>query len=161
MRGNSFRMKKILLTILCILIGAFCLIPEQPADAAKKSSSKKPTISKEEMQELVTSVDTYTRKIYANSLFAPSDIEKIIEIKLKLDTQMLISVDSEFAPLYFKIGNIYKAREYKDEAIDCYQTIMENFPDTVFYPKAKRNLETLGVEVMESKPTISVDKNAN
>ena len=60
-----------------------------------------------------------------------------------------------------KIGNIYKAREYKDEAIDCYQTIMENFPDTVFYPKAKRNLENLGVEVMEFEPTVSVDQNSN
>ena len=94
-------------------------------------------------------------------MFAPSDIEKIIEIKLKLDTQMLVSADAEFAPLYFKIGNIYKAREYKDEAIDCYQTIMENFPDTVFYPKAKRNLENLGVEVMEFEPTVSVDQNSN
>ena len=150
-------MKKILLTILCILVGAFCLIPEQPADAAKKSSSKKPSISKEEMIELSSSVDTYTRKIYANSLFAPADIEKIIEIKLKLDTQMLVAADPEFAPLYFKIGNIYKAREYKDEAIDCYQTILENFSDTAFYPKAKRNLESMGVEILAPEPAVSVE----
>lgn len=148
-RGRFFGMKKTIITILCLILGLFCLLPEQPADAAKKTASKKPTISKEEMNFLVTSVDEYTRKVYANSLFSPKDIEKIIEIKLKLDTQMLVSADPEFAPLYYKMANIYKSREYNDDAIDCYQTILENFPDTAFYPKAKRNLEKMGIEVEE------------
>jgi len=142
-------MKKILVIVVVLITAFFCIYTENPADAAKKSS-KKSSISKEEMATIVTSIDTYTQKVYANSLFSPKDMENIVNIKLKLDNQMLVSPDSEYAPLYFKIGNIYKAREKKEDAVDCYQTIMENFPDTVFYPKAKRKLEDLGVTIKDS-----------
>ena len=73
----------------------------------------------------------------------------MIEIKIKLDNQMLIAPDITLAPLYYKAANLYKAREYKQEAIDCYQTILENFPDTALAPKAKQALTAMGIAVVE------------
>ena len=43
---------------------------------------------------------------------------------------------------------LWIAREYKKEAIECYQTILENFPDTALAPKASQALKKLGVEVV-------------
>ncbi len=60
---------------------------------------------------------------------------------------MLVASATELAPLYYKAGNIYKLREMKPEAIECYQTILENFSDTALAPKAKSALEQLGVTV--------------
>ena len=142
-------MKKILLIALSII--AFCVFvfSTPSADAAKKGG-KKSSISKEEMQNIVASVDNFTRKVYSNSLFSPKEMQDLVQIKLKLDDQMLVSPDPEYAPLYFKIGNIYKARDSKEDAIDCYQTIMENFPDTIFFPKAKKKLDDLGVVIKDT-----------
>ena len=36
------------------------------------------------------------------------------------------------------------------EAIDSYQTILENFQDTVYAPKARKILTDMGVEIKES-----------
>ena len=146
-------MKKFLAIFFCGLFLQLFLFSQQFAEAAPKSSSKKSSISKEEMQSIVDNVNLYTRKVYASALFSPKDIENIIEIKLKLDNEMLIAPQSELAPLYFKLGNIYLSREYKMEAIDCFQTILENFPDTVFYPKAKKMLINLGIEIKEPEKT--------
>ena len=50
---------------------------------------------------------------------------------------MLMSSSTELAPLYYKAGNVYKLRDMKPEAIECYQTILENFSDTALAPKAR------------------------
>ena len=60
---------------------------------------------------------------------------------------MLVSTSTELAPLYYKAGNVYKLRDMKPEAIECYQTILENFSDTALAPKARTALESLGVTV--------------
>ena len=60
---------------------------------------------------------------------------------------MLMAVNPSLAPLYFKAGNIYKLRGMKSEAIECYQTVLENFGDTALAPKARASLEEMGVEV--------------
>jgi len=148
-------MKKFILILLAIFVGIALILPNTADSAPKKAGAKKAAISKEDLANITQSVDEYTRKIYANSLFSPADMENIVAIKLKLDDSMLVAPTPEFAPLYFKIGNIYKAREYKDEAIDCYQTIMENFADTAFSPKARKMLETLGVKVIDNTPSTS------
>lgn len=70
----------------------------------------------------------------------------MIEIKIKLDNQMLIAPEPSLAPLYYKAGNLYRAREYRKEAIDCYQTILENFSDTALAPKATKALKDMGVK---------------
>ena len=93
------------------------------------------------------SIDNLTKKIYARALLSPADNEKLIGIKIQLDNQMLVATASELAPLYYKVGNVYKLRNMNSEAIDCYKTVLENFSDTALAPKARAALAELGVEV--------------
>ena len=60
---------------------------------------------------------------------------------------MDILSEASFAPLYFKIGNIYRLRGQEKEAISCYQTILENFSETAYGPKARDILTEMGVEI--------------
>jgi hypothetical protein len=138
-------MKKVLTFILVgfFLVSAICL----DVSAAKKSSK----ISKEAVQEMSDNIDNLTKKIYARALLSPKDNETLIGIKIQLDNQMLVATATELAPLYYKAGNVYKLRNMRAEAIDCYQTILENFSDTALAPKARAALAELGVEV--SAPT--------
>lgn len=134
-------MKKIILTILAgfFLLSAISL----DVSAAKKSSK----LSKEAITEMSDNIDKLTEKIYGRALLSPQDNETLIGIKIKLDNQMLVSSSTELAPLYYKAGNVYRLRDMKPEAIECYQTILENFSDTALAPKARAALETLGVTV--------------
>ena len=56
---------------------------------------------------------------------------------------MLIAPDAALAPIYYKAGNLYKARKYQTDAIECYQTVLENFADTAIAPKAVKELKAL------------------
>ncbi len=134
-------MKRIFLSILV----AFLLITAISLDvsAAKKSAK----LSKEDIAEMSDTIDNLTKKIYGRSLLSPQDNEELIGIKIKLDNQMLMASNPALAPLYFKAGNIYRLREMKPEAIECYQTVLENFPETALAPKARAALEQMGVEV--------------
>ena len=123
------------------LLSAICL----DVSAAKKSSGAK--ISKEMVQQMSDDIDNLTKRIYARALLSPADNEKLIGIKIQLDNQMLVATATELAPLYYKAGNVYKLRDMKDEAIDCYQTILENFGSTALAPKARTALEEMGVTV--------------
>lgn len=130
------------------LISAICL----DVSAAKKAGK----ISKEAVQEMSDNIDNITKKIYARALLSPQDNETLIGIKIQLDNQMLVATATELAPLYYKAGNVYKLRNMKPEAIDCYQTILENFADTALAPKARAALAELGVEV--SAPEITEEE---
>lgn len=140
-------MKKFFTFILAgfFLISAICL----DVSAAKKSSK----LSKEAVQEMSDNIDNLTKKIYARALLSPKDNETLIGIKIQLDNQMLVATATELAPLYYKAGNVYKLRNMRAEAIDCYQTILENFSDTALAPKARAALAELGVEI--TAPTIT------
>ena len=92
-------------------------------------------------------IDNLTKKIYARALLSPKDNETLIGIKIQLDNQMLVATATELAPLYYKAGNVYKIRKMNTEAIECYQTILENFSDTALAPKARAALAELGIEV--------------
>mgnify|MGYP004536316301 FL=1 len=142
-------MKKIILSILVgfLLLSAISL----DVSAAKKSSK----LSKEVIAEMSDNIDKLTQKIYGRALLSPQDNETLIGIKIKLDNQMLVATTTELAPLYYKAGNIYKLRDMKPEAIECYQTILENFSDTALAPKARTALESLGVTV--ATPTTTDD----
>ena len=134
-------MKKIF-TFICVglfLLSAICL----DVSAAKKSSK----LSKEAVQEMSDNIDNLTKKIYARALLSPQDNETLIGIKIQLDNQMLVATATEMAPLYYKAGNVYKLRGMNAEAIDCYQTILENFSDTALAPKARAALAELGITV--------------
>ena len=146
-------MKKIILSILVgfLLLSAISL----DVSAAKKSSK----ISKKTITEISDWIYKLTQKIYGRALLSPQDNETLIGIKIKLDNQMLMSSSTELAPLYYKAGNVYKLRDMKPEAIECYQTILENFSDTALAPKAKAALESLGVTV--TAPVISDDESSD
>ena len=134
-------MKKIILSILTLflLLSAISL----DVSAAKKSSK----LSKEDIAAMSDTIDNLTKKIYGRALLSPQDNEELIGIKIRLDNQMLMAVNPALAPLYLKAGNIYKLRNMKPEAIECYQTVLENFSDTALAPKAKAYLAEMGVEV--------------
>ena len=143
-------MKKIILSILTL----FLLLTAISLDvsAAKKSAK----LSKEDIAEMSDTIDQLTQKIYGRALLSPQDNEKLIGIKIKLDNQMLMASNPALAPLYFKAGNIYRLRDMKPEAIECYQTVLENFPETALAPKSRAMLEQMGVEV--STPTSSEEE---
>lgn len=144
----EYTMKKVLLSILTtfLLLSAISL----DVSAAKKSSK----LSKEAITEMSDDIDKLTQKIYGRALLSPADNEILIGIKIKLDNQMLMASNTELAPLYYKAGNVYRLRDMKPEAIECYQTILENFSDTALAPKARVALEQLGV-VVEAPKTVS------
>ncbi len=140
-------MKKFLIWLLA---GFFLLSAVSLDVSAAKKSSK---LSKEAIAQMSEDIDNLTKKIYARALLSPKDNETLIGIKIQLDNQMLSSANTELAPLYYKAGNVYRLREMKPEAIDCYQTILENFSDTALAPKARAALEEMGIKV--TMPAVS------
>ena len=140
-------MKKIILSVITI----FLLLTAISLDvsAAKKSSK----LSKEDIAEMSDTIDRLTQKIYGRTLLSPADNEELIGIKIRLDNQMLMASNPSLAPLYYKAGNIYKLREMKPEAIECYQTVLENFSETALAPKARAALEQMGVEIAAPQTT--------
>ncbi len=140
-------MKKFLIWLLA---GFFLLSAVSLDVSAAKKSSK---LSKEAIAQMSEDIDSLTKKIYARALLSPKDNETLIGIKIQLDNQMLSAANTELAPLYYKAGNVYRLRDMKPEAIDCYQTILENFSDTALAPKARAALEEMGIKV--TMPTVS------
>ena len=139
-------MKRIILWTIAgfLLLSAISL----DVSAAKKSGK----LSKEVIQQMSDDIDNITKKIYARALLSPQDNETLIGIKIQLDNSMLAASSTELAPLYYKAGNVYKLRDMKPEAVDCYKTILENFSDTALAPKARLALEELGITVDTPKP---------
>ena len=117
-----------------------------PADAAKKTVKKK-GVSPEVLLDYSTRVNNLTKKVYERELYTPEDSKALIELKLQLDEQMDNLPEAAFAPIYFKLGNIYRLRGAEKDAIVCYQTILENFSDTAYGPKARDILTQMGVEI--------------
>ncbi len=149
-------MKQLLSVLIPImLIIALVLNQALPADAAK---GKKKGMSQEKIDELVLNVDDLTKKIYRRELYTPEDADKLISLKLQLDEQMDIMPEATFAPIYFKIGNIFRLRGAQNDAIICYQTILENFSQTAYGPKARDILTDMGVEI--NLPDINDDSSA-
>lgn len=134
--------KLIILILLGALVGVIFGMETVEAKKAKKGA-----ISDADMTAMSTTVDTLTKKMYGNCLFSPEDNENLIDIKIKLDNQMLVAPDATLAPLYYRIGVLYKSRDMKDEAIESFQTVLENFADTALAPKAAAQLKLMGVAV--------------
>ncbi len=139
-------MKKfIVLTLVGVVLASIFAIDAQ---AARKTKAKS-KISKEFLEQTETEINRLTTKIYGHALLSPQDNESLITIKIKLDTQMIEGSAPELAPLYYKTGNILKMRDLNKDAIECYQTVLENFPNTAFAPKAKAALKDMGVEIKD------------
>lgn len=138
-------MKKVL--VLFLVFSLFGIVFGLSSVEAKKAASKKGGIPEAELTEMSSNVDRLTEKMYAKGLFSPKDNETLISIKIKLDNQMLIAPDPSLAPLYYKAAILFKSREMQPEAVECFQTILENFSDTALAPKATAQLKSMGIEV--------------
>ncbi len=137
-------MKKLLTLALA---GLFVIIAfTMDASAAKKSSKK---LAPEAVEEMTATIDNLTKKVYGHALLSPEDNQNLIEIKIKLDNQMLVATDTSLAPLYYKAGYLYKMRDMNQEAVECFQTILENFADTALAPKARTSLRAMGIQVAD------------
>lgn len=140
-------MRKILSVLITLsFIVALILNQNMPANAAKKATKKK-GMNQELLKEINDGVNILTKKIYERELYTPEDLNKLIDLKIKVDDQMDISPDPALAPVYYKLGNIFKMRGQEKEAIVCYQTILENFLDTAYGPKSRDTLAQMGIEV--------------
>ena len=134
--------------LVLALFGA--LFSVQSVDAKK---SKKAGITEEQMTAMSDTIDRLTKKMYGHGLFSPQDNEALMDVKIKLDDQMLVASDASFAPLYYRIGVLLKNRDMKDDSVDCFQTILENFADTALAPKAANQLKLMGVSIsLPTKP---------
>ncbi len=151
-------MRKILTVICIVMLGILCLINyAMPADAAKKTA-KKPKIDEAQLEQMTQKVDTLTKKYYTRELFSPEDCENLIGIKLELDTIMNTMQEPVYAPVYFKLGTLFKLRNMNPEAIDCFKTVLENFQDTAYGPKSREILAEMGVEIKESEPVLDEEE---
>ena len=140
-------MRKILSVLITLsFIVALVLNQNMPANAAKKATKKK-GMNQELLKEINDGVNVLTKKIYERELYTPEDLNKLIDLKIKADDQMDITPDPALAPIYYKLGNIFKMRGQEKEAIVCYQTILENFLDTAYGPKSRDMLTQMGIEV--------------
>ena len=137
-------MKKLLTLALA---GLFVIIAfTMDASAAKKSSKK---LAPEAIENMTATIDNLTKKVYGHALLSPEDNQNLIEIKIKLDNQMLVATDTSLTPLYYKAGYLYKMRDMNQEAVECFQTILENFADTALAPKARTSLRAMGIQVAD------------
>ena len=126
--------KAVLLTML------FLIIILQTSAFAAPTSTRRANLTPAQMQTMSATLENFDLKIHTKSLFSPEENEELFVIKSKLDNQMSKKPDMSLAPLYYKAGNIFSAREYNKEAVECYQTITENFGSTIYAQKAKREL---------------------
>jgi len=140
---KGFYTKVLTFTIIFTIIGMFVVFPG-PA-SAKKGKKK---LTDDEITAITATVDKLTKKVYAAGLFSPEDNDKLIDTKIKVDGAYESSPTSlDFPQLYYKLGYIYKQREYKDEAVECYTTILENFADSPYALRAGNELKKMGVKI--------------
>ncbi len=146
-------MRKKLIYIFLIALAVFVLLNNNQLVEAKKTAAKKaPKVTEEQITELKTNVDNLTRKYYTRELFSPEDSDSLINTKLSIDELMTLSVEPAFAPIYYKLGILFKLRDMPAEAIDALRTVVENFGDTAYAPKAREILLEMGIEIQEPEP---------
>lgn len=130
-------MKKLLIILFIFIIGLSSYAKQTKINA----------IPDEQLKSMDNSINTITKKIYGGAFLSPYDTSNLISIKIKLDDAMLTDAEAQYAPLYYKLGKIYQKRGSNMEAIECYQTIIENFPDTALAPMAATQLKKMGISI--------------
>ena len=139
---RNLGLKAFIITLVLIIMAGIV----SPHEAIAKK--KKKGLSEEEMTQITTTTDSLLKKVYSASLFSPKDNESLIDLKIKLDGAMAIAPNPDFASLYYKAGYIYNKREYRDEAIECFQTILDNFSDSPYASRAMNELKKMGVKIL-------------
>ena len=136
--------KSIILILIILVVSVIFISPQ--ADAVKKS--KKNALTPEEFDKLTTSVNKLVKKVYSVSLFSPSDNDELFDAKMKVDAEIQgESPDPSYADLVYKIAFILKEREFKDDAIIYFRTLIDKFPDSTYVPRATEELRKLGVKL--------------
>ncbi|MDD3014226.1 MAG: hypothetical protein PHC34_11035 [Candidatus Gastranaerophilales bacterium] len=131
-------------TVMLVMTIFSCLMFPGDALAAKKKKKLTP----EELTQISDTTNNLVKKVYSYALFSPKDNESLIDLKLKLDDYLPANTTNpDFPALYYKVGYVYEQREYKDDAIECFKTILENFPDSPFTAKALNELKKMGVKI--------------
>ena len=155
-------MRKIITLICLVMFAILCIINyTMPADAAKKNTKEKqeaPKVDEEQLKSMDQKIDLLTRKFYTRELYSPEDSDNLINLKLQLDTIMNTTPEPVYAPLYYKLGNLYKLRGMKAECVDCLKTVIENFSDTAYGPKAREVLSEMGITIKEPEPLLGEDE---
>ena len=144
------------------MFAMLCIINyTMPADAAKKSAKEKqeaPKVDEEQLKDMTQKIDLLTRKYYTRELYSPEDCDNLINLKLQLDSIMNTTPEPVYAPLYYKLGSLYKLRGMKAECVDCLKTVIENFSDTAYGPKAREVLTEMGIQIKEPEPLLGEDE---
>lgn len=140
-------MKKSIIKLISVILTAImfsCFIAQGDSLAAKKKKKLTP----EELTQISDTTNRLVKKVYSYSLFSPKDNETLIDLKIKLDDYLPTNTTNpDFPALYYKVGYVYEQREYKDDAIECFKTILENFPDSPYTTKAANELKKMGVKI--------------
>lgn len=147
-RGRQDKMKKALLKLLCVSIVVFIcsIFMVSPHSADAKKGKKKMT--EEEITAITNTVNTLTKKVYSGGLFSPQDNDSLIDVKIKVDDAFMVNPTSlDFAQLYYKLGRIELEREYRDDAIECFQSVLDNYSDSPYASKALNELKKMGVKI--------------
>ena len=130
--------KTLILTIL------FLIFVCQAGAFAAPTGTRRANLTNSQIQTISSTLDNFDLKIHTKSLFSPEENEELFVIKSKLDKQMSKKPEVSLAPLYYKAGKVFRAREYNKEALDCYQTVIENFGNTIYAQKSKKELARMG-----------------
>lgn len=138
-------MKKLFALVIIVLFFFTSSASHDVCAASKKKG--KGGVTEEQLTQITTDIQRLRKKIYAHGLFSPADNQTLIAMKMTLDDVMLTAPDPTFAPLYYNLGLIYEQRQMKDDAVECFQTILENFGDTALGPKARNELTKMGVTI--------------
>lgn len=137
-------MRKILVIFVLLAI-VFCFFNAGSVEAKKGKSSG--GITPEQVTAMNDQLNKLTEKMSSGGLFSPEDNTALMTIKMQLDDQMLIAPDPTFAPLYYKLGKLMISRDMKDDGVDCFETLIENFSDTALAPKAAKMLKDMGISI--------------
>jgi hypothetical protein len=89
-----------------------------------------------------TLTDIYD-KTSAQQKLSKSERKELNNIRAYVDAHKKEG-DTNLIPIYYKLGNIYKSLNNKEDAIYCYRTIMKYQPHSQFAKKALVNLKYYG-----------------
>lgn len=135
-------MKKSLYLILAIIFAFTLYLPVNAQEAPKKKS---------DAEILAENIEYLNKKVYAASLFSAEDSGKLIEVRAQLNSMADTKLSNvSQAKLFYDAAFIFKAREYKQDAIQYFGVIAKNFPETVYAKRAINELKNYGIDLEES-----------
>lgn len=127
-------MKKILIFTISLLLAICSNVFVSYSEAAVMDTN---------LINVKTDLDNLYYKANANKKLSKKELAKLNNLKIALDGNIRNS-NSNVVPLYYKMGNIYKAINMDAEAIQCYRTILNYFPTSPLRKKVLIKLKYCG-----------------